>query len=163
MKQLYGYQKIYLLLFFFSMLVSCGGGRSDQQIQQDVQEKLSVLQEGSNQAFTEITAVVKEGVVTLTGQCTGERCADSAVALVKDINGVKNIVNNIKQGPQQTDLTLRTSVQTIISKYQGVQADVAGGVVVLRGTIQREQIQPLMNELGPLQAKKIDNQLAIVQ
>jgi hypothetical protein len=36
-------------------------------------------------------------------------------------------------------------------------------VVVLRGSINRNQIQPLMNELTNLQPKKIDNQLAIKQ
>jgi hypothetical protein len=67
----------------------------------------------------------------------------------------------VKGVAAKTDLTLRTSVQTIISKYQGVQADVVAGVVILRGTIQRDQLQPLMNELSSLSAKKIDNELAV--
>ena len=62
-----------------------------------------------------------------------------------------------------TDLTLRTSVQSIVTKYAGVQAEVASGEVVLRGTISRDLLEPLMTELKALNAKKIDNQLAIKQ
>ena len=151
------------LLIASFWLAACGGQRSDQQIQQDVKSRLATKQTGSDQAYTHVSAVVKEGVVTLSGQCEGENCGDSAVARARKVEGVKNVVSSIKETPSQTDYTLRTSVQSVISKYQGVQADVAGGVVVLRGTIQRAQLQPLMNELSTLQAKKIDNQLAIIQ
>ena len=152
------------LLIASFWLAACGGGqRSDQQIQQDVKSRLAAKQTGSDQAYTNVSATVKEGVVTLSGQCEGEDCGDSAVARVRKVEGVQNVVSSIKETPAQTDYTLRTSVQSVISKYQGVQADVAGGVVVLRGTIQRAQLQPLMNELSTLQAKKIDNQLAITQ
>lgn len=164
MKQLYDLQKNYwqLLLLPLFWLAACGDKRSDQQILQDVQKQLKGQQSGNSQTYANVSAAVKEGVVTLSGQCEGERCADSAVARVKDIDGVKNVESQIKETSPETDLTLRTSVQSVISKYQGVQADVAGGVVVLRGTIKRDQVQPLMNELSTLQARKIDNQLAIV-
>ena len=143
-------------------LAACGGKRSDDQIQQDVTQRLSSSQ-NNNQAYASVSTVVKDGVVTINGQCEGDNCSDSVIARIKDVEGVKDVVNNIQQTATPTDLTLRTSVQSIISKYQGVQADVAAGVVVLRGTIQRDQIQPLMNELSSLKAKKIDNQLAIQQ
>lgn len=140
---------------------SCGGKKTDEQIQTEVQDKISTRGEGGAENQRNINVTVKDGVVSLTGDCIGDNCADSLVAQVKDIDGVKNVESNVRQVQAETDLTLRTSVQSIISKYQGVQADVAGGVVVLRGTIQRDQLQPLMNELGNLQAKKIDNQLAV--
>jgi osmotically-inducible protein OsmY len=144
------------------LLAASCGGRSDEKIQSDVQEKMQA-NAGNNSMYKNVTATVKDGVVQLSGECEGSNCADSAAMLVKNIDGVKNVTNNVKQAQTGTDLTLRTSVQTIISKYQGVQADVATGVVVLRGSIQRDQLQPLMNELHALQPKKIDNQLAIQQ
>jgi hyperosmotically inducible periplasmic protein len=142
-------------------LVSCNN-RGDEEIQSDVREQIgsSRNNSGSN-AYANVEATVSKGVVTLTGQCEGENCADSLVTRVKNIDGVKDVENNLSETAAPTDHTLRTSVQTIISKYQGVQADVAGGVVVLRGSILREQLQPLMNELSTLQARQIDNQLAV--
>jgi hyperosmotically inducible periplasmic protein len=165
MKRLYNYRKTCMSLFLLASfwLAACGNKPSDQQILQDVQERLKAQQPSSSLTYTKVSADIKDGVITLNGQCEGERCADSAIALVREVKGVKEVVGRIQEMPSQTDYTLRTSVQAVISKYQGVQADVAGGVVVLRGSIKREQIQPLMNELSTLQARKIDNQLAIMQ
>lgn len=150
---------IAIAVFFLS---ACGDKRDDEQLQQEVTEKLKAT-ENNTQAYANVNTTVQDGVVTLNGECEGDHCGDSVMVRIKEIDGVKEIVNNIKETATPTDLTLRTSVQSIISKYQGVQADVAGGIVVLRGSIQRDQIQPLMNELSSLNAKKIDNQLAIQQ
>ena len=145
-----------LILFCSIILFSCGS-RNDEAILKDVNEHL----QGHGTNTANVKASVSDGVVSLTGDCTGENCADSLTNQVKEIKGVKEVQNNVTQARVETDLTLRTSVQSIISKYQGVQADVAEGVIVLRGSILRDQVQPLMNELSTLQAKKIDNQLAI--
>ena len=140
----------------------CKNQLSDEQIQKSISDKLHTnSNSNSNQRFAKVEAVTKEGAVILNGECQGINCADSAAALVRNIEGVKEVVNNIREVAIETDFTLRTSVQTIVSKYEGVQADVAAGVVVLRGQIQRAQIQPLMNELSALNPKKIDNQLAV--
>ncbi len=76
------------------------------------------------------------------------------------MDGVQKVESNITKD-NSTDLTMRTSVQSIITKYPGVQADVAGGVIVLRGTIDRDNLQSLMSDLGTLHPDKIDNQLAV--
>lgn len=145
-------------VLFSLLLFSCGEKRSDETIRNEITQQ---LQQGQNTAYRNVAVAVEKGKVNLTGECEGEHCADSVAAKVKAIEGVDEVENNVKEVPAQTDLTMRTSVQSIISKYQGVQADVAGGHIVLRGTILRDQIQPLMNELSTLNAKKIDNQLAI--
>jgi osmotically-inducible protein OsmY len=143
-----------VLLACVVFLEACGGNRSDDAILKDVNDSLQTRDSG-------VTAKVDDGTVQLSGECEGENCADSLAAMVRGINGVKEVQNGVKGVAAKTDLTLRTSVQTIISKYQGVQADVVAGVVILRGTIQRDQLQPLMNELSSLSAKKIDNELAV--
>jgi hypothetical protein len=58
-------------------------------------------------------------------------------------------------------MTMRTSVQSIITKYPGVQADVTAGVIVLRGNINRDNLQSLMSDLSILHPQKIDNQLVV--
>jgi hypothetical protein len=43
-----------------------------------------------------------------------------------------------------------------------VQADVSGGVITLRGTIDdRDKLQQLMMDLNALRPQRIDNQLVI--
>jgi hypothetical protein len=133
------------------LLFSCKPG--DSKIRDNVNERLQESHRG-------VTAEVTDGVVTLSGSCEGENCATTAEQQAAEVSGVKSVNNNI-QAQTGTDLTLRTSVQAIISRYPGVQADVAGGNVVLRGTVTRDLIQPLMTELQALRPKQIDNQLAV--
>lgn len=152
--------RMMLLLAAGAAFVSCSN-RSDEDIQKDVTNKLSQGGTGGPLNYSSVQASVKDGTLTLTGNCEGENCVDSLSKRMQDIDGIKELKNNVTKTDATTDLTLRTSVQSIISKYQGVEADVAGGVIVLRGTIQRDQVQPLMNELSALGAKKLDNQLAI--
>lgn len=145
-----------LLISFLFSITACKNKRSDEKIREDINTKMASMSMASG-----VTATVADGVVSLSGECTGEHCADTIVHTVEKVDGVERVDNKVSEVPDKTDLTLRTTVQTIISKYPGVQADVASGVIVLRGSIKREQLQPLMNELGMLQAKKLDNQLAI--
>ena len=141
-----------LITAMTAMLFSCGG-HDDGEIKEDVTKRLQ-------DSYRNVTANVADGIVTLTGNCEGEDCAAGAARLIADVPGVDSIQNNI-QGMTNTDLTLRTSVQAVISKYQGVTADVVDGNVVLRGTIVRDQVQSLLSELEMLRPKQIDNQLAI--
>lgn len=137
------------------LFLSACGSPDDKDIQRNVIQELQ-----NNPELKGITSSVKEGVVTLSGNCQSAGCDSLAETQVKKIDGVKS-VNNQMQNEATTDLTLRTSVQSIISRYDGVQADVAAGVVVLRGTIEKKQVDPLMNELQALKPKKLDNQLAV--
>ena len=150
-------------IFFISVMYSCDSGRTDEQLKEDITS--AFINRGANESYnySGLTVEVKDGVATLQGECIGNNCVDSAAGIARSVNGVKDVTTNITQKQQETDQTLRTTVQAVISKYSGVQADVANGIVVLRGTINRDQLQPLMNELNSLKAEKIDNQLAILQ
>lgn len=152
------YAKLKSSVFIVAVIVfvtACSQPRSDEEIRSSIDDALR-----DSPGLSGVEVAVQEGVVTLSGTCEGENCADSAETKVKEVEGVSSVTNNI-QDQAKTDLTLRTSVQSIISKYEGVQADVAAGVIVLRGSINRDQVQPLMNELQALNAKQIDNQLAV--
>ncbi len=148
---------IVLSIFIFSafFIISCDNKPTDEQIQQNISTKLQ-----NEPAMAKISATVTDGVVILTGNCEGDDCKTKAESMVQEVEGVQSVENNIQQDTS-TDLTLRSSVQSIISKYEGVQADVAAGNIVLRGSISRDQVQPMMNELEALEAKSIDNQLVV--
>ncbi len=135
--------------------VSCNDKPNDKEVQDNVTKQLK-----DNKNYAGVNSTVKDGVVTLTGTCEGDNCAADIEKNIKDVSGVQKVENNIAKD-NSTDLTLRTYVQSIITKYPGVQVDVAAGVVVLRGNIDRDNLQSLMSDLGSLHPDKIDNQLVV--
>lgn len=143
---------IALLLF---TAVSCGNKPNDKEIQDNV---IKMLKDNIN--YASVNSTVKNGTVTLTGMCKGDNCASDIENNIKNVNGVRKVENNITKDTS-TDLTMRSSVQSILTKYPGVQADVTNGVIVLRGTIDGVNLQSLMSELSSLHPDKIDNQLLV--
>ena len=111
-----------------------------------------------------VNATVANGTATLSGSCADEDCRTGAERAVKDIEGVKQVVNNIQIAQVQItdDAPLQASATQVASKYNGVHANVQGGVIRLSGTIDsRDQLQQLMQELNALRPKRIDNELVI--
>ena len=145
------------LLGFFQ-LQSCKGKNKDADINAAIQSK---TQTDAN--LTGVNATVADGVVTLTGQCADENCRTNAENSVKDIAGVKKVVNNITVAPVtiNPDPELTSGVQRITARYEGVQADVRDGVITLRGQLKRDSLQQLMMDLNALRPKKIENQLVL--
>ena len=142
----------------FSM-PACKGKNKDGDIQTAFTSKAQ-----SDPNLAGVSATVVEGTVTLTGTCADENCRTNAEKTVKDIDGVKKVVNNIQivQVQVTDDAPLRSSVEQITGRYDGVQADVNDGVVTLRGTIQdRDKLQQLMMDVNALRPRKVDNQLVI--
>ncbi len=120
-----------------------------------------------NAQMSNVTATVSEGVITLNGQCPDEACRTSAEQTANDVKGVKSVVNNITiMAPAapvvvNDDETIRTSVNSILSNYSGVTADVQNGTVTLRGTIKRDNLQKLMMSLNESNIKNVNNQLTV--
>jgi len=138
---------------------ACKGKNKDPEIQTALNSKVQ-----TDPNLAGVTTTVHEGTVTLTGSCADENCRTNAEKAVKDIDGVKKVINNIQVAAVviTEDATLRNSLPDIAKRYEGVQADVNGGVITLRGTIEnREKLQDLMTEINALRPKRIDNQLVI--
>lgn len=145
-------------------LVSCKGNVSDADIQTEVNNKLS------DEAGSGLTASVSNGVVTVSGTCKDEECKRECAEEVKEVKGVKSVVNNISVAaavPQTApveitaDAPLQEAVNTVVKDYKDVKADVKDGVVTLRGEIERSKLQDLMIALNGLKPKKVENQLSI--
>jgi len=146
-----------------AFLLMATPGCKSKNVDSEIQSAFSTKAQ-SDPALAGVNASVMEGTVTLTGSCADAPCKENAEKAVKDIKGVKKVVNNITVTPVviNPDDALRTSVGQAITKYEGVQADVSGGVITLRGTIaDRDKLQKLMMDLNALKPQKIDNQLVI--
>ena len=81
---------VVLCLLSLFQLQSCKGKNKDADITAAIQSKTQ-----SDASFAGVNATVADGVVTLTGQCNDDNCKTNAENSVKDIDGVKSVVNNI--------------------------------------------------------------------
>lgn len=144
---------IFCITVFFT---SCHNRPTDADLQKSVNTTLT-----NNSNYKNVTASVKNGIVTLDGSCEGENCSTEIEKKLKEDKNIDSVVNNVQQEPPATDYTLRTSVQAIISNYPGVEADVANGVVVLRGNVGRDHLTALMDSISALHPAKIDNQMVV--
>jgi hypothetical protein len=149
---------VFAFLFIFFQLPACKGKNKDADISAAIQSKTQ-----TDASFAGVNASVTDGVVTLTGQCNDDNCKTNAENAVKDIAGVKKVVNNITVVPVAIapDNTLNSGVEIITARYPGVSADINEGVITLRGQIKRDSLQQLMMDLNALNPKKIENQLVI--
>lgn len=148
-----------LLLCFLSMqMQSCKGKNKDADIQSALQSKTQ-----TDPAFAGVNYAVADGVVTLSGQTADENSKSNVESSVKEIDGVKNVVNNITVAPVTVtqDDPLRAATERIVAKYKNVQAEVNDGVITLRGELERDSLQQLRMELDELKPKKVENQLVI--
>ena len=150
--------KTVLLLFMTSiMLVSCKP--SDADIQKAITEKMSSMPDMAG-----MTTSVTDGVVTLSGECKDEECKASCEKLIKEVKGVKSVINNCTiPAPVviSPDEMLTTSVTAALSDYPSVMASVSDGVVTLTGEVSKSKLMPLMQSVQELQPKKVVNNLKI--
>ena len=157
-----------LTLVIFSFLVSgilvSSCKEKDSKIQAAVETSLK------NSGMPEISASVKDGVATLTGECKSDADKAAVESMIAKVKGVKQVVNNCTVAPPTAapapvviaaDDPLSKGVTDAIKDYPGVKADVKDGVVTLTGDIKRAELQKLMMTLHTLKPKRIDNKLTI--
>jgi len=145
------------------MLSSCGV--KDSTISEAITEQATTTPE-----LKDISITVKDGVVTLSGVCKDEAAKTACENAVKNIKGVKSVVNNCTIAPPPPapapvviaqDDPLTKGVKDAIKDYPTVKASVKDGVVTLTGDIRRKDLTRLMTSLHTLKPKKIENQLII--
>lgn len=143
-------------------LVACGP--KDADIQKEISAKLSDR--------PEVQVTVVKGVATISGICKDDAFKQGVESSIKEIKGVKSVVNNceipspeseVTAAPVEinTDAVLNTYVNQVVKAYTGVTATVAGGVVTLTGEIKRSQLPNLIKSVQELKPKKVDNKLII--
>ncbi len=151
-------------LFFVSTIIfaACKGDQSDAEIKADIDKKAA-----NNVEMSKINASVANGVVTLTGECKDDECRKECADEIKEIKGVKSVVNNIQIATAAPavqvsgDDALRTGVANVLKSYSSVQGEVNDGVITLRGEIKRDDLQTLLIALNELKPRKVENQLSI--
>jgi len=122
----------------------------DAELQAKLQKALSYDRVGYGNAFNAITLTVQDGVVTLGGNALGPVAASSAVALVSNTPGVRDVVDNIQVdplSPMDNDTRIRVARAVYgfpsLNKYAidpaaPIRITVVNGHVTLSGTVMSE-------------------------
>jgi hyperosmotically inducible periplasmic protein len=127
---------LYIVSFciFALVVMTCGCGKSDVEIQRLVQEKLNA------EGISGITAIAKEGIVTLTGEVDSDAVKAKAENSAGSVDGVKSVVNNITLNAQPlspSDQALKNKIEESWEKTgcEGAVVEVREGVATVSGTV----------------------------
>lgn len=153
------------LVGLLTLLIACKP--SDEKITAAVKTAL-----GTNAALSPVTATVKEGIVTLTGEVETDEVKALAESSLAGLKGIKSIINSLTvkpKGPSSEELqkmaedALLSKVNENFATYkvEGITATVANGVVTLRGEITRANLQNAMKAAMESGATKVENQMTI--
>ena len=165
MKKNYLFRVMLVLLPAAALFLSaCKGGDAK------IKEAITAAQK-TNTDLAALTTDVKDGVVTLTGSLRNDDAKASVDAMVKNIEGVKQVIDNATVTPPPppppapvviaADDPLTKEVADATKDYPTVKTEVKDGVITLTGDIKRASLTKLMMTLHTLHPKKIDNQLTI--
>ncbi len=120
---------------------------SDADLQAKLQKSLAYDRVGYGNTFNAITVTVKDGVVTLGGNALGPVAQSSALSLVSNTPGVRDVVDEIQVDPlspfdNQTRLAVARAVYSFpsLNKYAidpaaPIRITVVNGKVTLSGVV----------------------------
>lgn len=152
---------IAIVAFAFA-LPSCKG-KSDAEIKTEVDAKLT-----ANPDFAGLTADVKDGAVTISGTVKDDATKTAVDPAVKEVKGVKSVVNNSTVPPPPppptiaTDDALKTAVTDALKDHPTVKADVAAdGTVTLTGDVKKADLPTVMQKVNGARPKKVENKLTV--
>lgn len=144
---------------FASLLYSCKA--SDSKIQEAARVSATAVDPGVN-------VEVKDGVVTLTGEVKDQATQEALASSVKDVKGVKSVVNNTTVIASEVEVNPDNLIRAAIEEnflqkgVRNVDFTVAGGVVTLTGEVTRGDLQKVMQAANEAKPKKVNNQLKII-
>lgn len=142
-------------------LVACGG-KSDA----DMQTAASTALNGDT-TTSGVTAVINEGVATISGEVADEAAKAKAETLAK-VEGVTSVVNNVTVKEtmpppmaEGNDPMVKTKVEEALMKKgcDGATVEVKDGVATLRGTVATAKFGECVMAAQEAGAKRVENEL----
>ena len=155
----------FLVAVLMTVLIGCKP--SDEKLTATVSQALN-----ANPSLSVVSASVKEGVVTLSGEVDDDALKASAESIAAAVKGVKSVTNALTvkpKGPSPEELkkaaddALVAKVVENFSKYkvEGITATASDGIVTLTGEIKRANLQNALKAAMESGASKVENQLTI--
>lgn len=146
-----------------------GQSVTDAQLREKLADKLRYDRVGYGIAFDSINLGVQNGVVTLTGSVLDEPSHASAVAIVANTPGVKNVIDNVQvqpASPMDDDLRIRLARAIYgdpsLQKYwmdpqKPIRIVVNGGHVTLAGVVNNQ----MDKQIAEMRAKQVPNVFSV--
>ena len=133
------------------LFVSCKP--KDADIKADVEKALKADPMMSNTMVD-----VKDGVVTMSGECKDDACKAMCEKTVKDVKGVKSVVNNcmVAAPPPPPPVSFSTTIDAAkmqqvkdgLKDMPGVTVEFVGDKAVLKGAVTDKQRLTIMQLLA---------------
>lgn len=138
-------------------------GKSDADLTKAVTDKLAA------DKVTGVTATVKDGVVTLSGEVADITVKNKAEASAKAVEGVKSVTDNLTLKPLPTpeppspDKMIEGTVNEAIKKLgiTGITVTVANGEVTLTGDVPKDKLASVIQAANEAKPKKVNNKLTV--
>ncbi len=146
---------LFMAVAAFTMLTfatSCKKKLKDEDIQKAAQEAIA-------KTGMATTVSVKEGVATLTGECKDDKCKADCEAAIKDVKGIKSVVNSCTVTPPPAsiatvlDAATQKKVTDGLKDIKGVTASFAGDKAVLAGEVTKADRMKIMQMLAAAKVK----------
>ena len=142
-------------------LIAGACGKKDADVQKAVQDKLAA------DNVSGVTATVKDGVATLTGEVADITVKNRAETAAKTVDGVKSVTNNITlkplpvATPAAADPALTGKINENLKKAgcTGATAEVVNGKVTIKGTVPEAKYVECIKVVNQSGVTGIDNQL----
>ncbi len=156
---------LFLTVILITSLVGCTP--SDEKITTAVKAALS-----TNPSLSPVTAYVKDGIVTLSGEVETDELKTLAESSLAGLKGVKSITNSLTVKPKgptpeelkkmaEDALLSKVNENFVTYKVEGITATVSDGVVTLTGEITRANLQNAMKAAMESGATKVENKMTI--
>lgn len=143
-------------------VTGCKNTPKDEDLKAAIEK---ILHENPGLSAAEVT--VEKGVATLSGQVNEDSGKEGVAKEVAAVPGVKSVVNNltvkVNEIPIAADHPLAAAVKDATKDYPTVTATVVDGVVMLKGEIQKANLQKLMIALNALRPKRIENAQLVIK
>lgn len=148
-----------LMLAVAMMAAACG--KSDADLATAVNDKLKA------DGVTGVTATVKDGVATLTGEVADVTVKSKAEASAKSVEGIKSVTNSLTTKPlpvatpAAADPALTGKITEDLKKAgcEGVSVTVASGKVTVTGEVPAAKYAQCFQVIQQSGITGIDNQL----
>lgn len=146
-----------------------GQSISDAQLREKLADKLRYDRVGYGIAFDSINLGVQNGLVTLSGSVLDEPSHASALAIVANTPGVKNVIDNIQvqpASPMDDDLRIRLARaiygDPALQKYwldpqKPIRIVVDRGHVTLEGVVDNQ----MDKQIAEMRAKQVPNVFSV--
>lgn len=155
------------LVHLITLLILIGAGITacdnikDTDIENNAIEAIS-----TNPDASDVDVTVVDKVATLSGSVADDVTKEYVGSTVKDVKGVKSVVNNIMVIPpapdySEMDATLRMAIPDALKDHPDVQAEVKDGVIILTGEVKEKDLPMVMEKVSALNPLKVENNITV--